>query len=735
MNTQKQRYKLWGSNFDAREGGLDEKLAKTDHLKDALLPLPIDRAEALRDLAPRLNPAFPKRSTRLEKLKAQVLETTSKHGPNNQGDENRSLGPTGVSFPAISLDELSSTGSEDSYQDEPQETELEQLLQDMKTCNDCLFDLASVLHCPTTDVSVEVEQQTEESSLASKFIRLTFKEPERGIDFGTYTKALWKIRHEDVSIVFKWLCYSVRPLQIIEMIHVFALRDVDSTNRKASHDLSQDLGSFFEICNPLLVVVSCKNDEDQPKKPKFSDTLELSNPFVKEFLMSDELRSGPLAQFHVEQLSANASIARTCLTCLLQSEETPSFTQKQTERSPLIEYAATSWAHHYEATIGFPEQDDLDKLAYKLVTTQALFQNWLKMYDPDSLDWDQENPLNQKNPWGQELYYMALLGVVGVVQMLLTSTTGADIDNSIGYHGNALQAASVSGSLPTIRLILRHGAHVNAQDKYGPSALYQASREGNTQAVKLLLKAGANVNARGGSYGTALHVVSENNDCETMHILLEFGIDVNAQPKDGTSALYQASRKGNTQAVKLLLEAGADVNARGGYHRTALNVAAWGGYADTVRILLDHGAMVDASDIDAGSASGTALRTTSKFGHHLTVPALEETRAAWNAQLGLEETALEVASRAGDEPVVRILLEHGLTQSDGRGVRTDKALEIAAGEGHESVVRVLLERVAVSDSTYALASGHALRSGHRSVVDLLHKHRPRQSTKRKAAGD
>ena len=59
-----------------------------------------------------------------------------------------------------------------------------------------------------------------------------------------------------------------------------------------------------------------------------------------------------------------------------------------------------------------------------------------------------------------------------------------------------------------MRLLLKHGADVTAQDKTHSTALHLAAFSGSSEAVRLLLEHGAGVNIQDESHKTPLHVAS-----------------------------------------------------------------------------------------------------------------------------------------------------------------------------------------------------------------------------------
>lgn len=139
IRTQFQRLRLWGGDFDAREGGLDERIVNCDRLKDVLLPVLGRMADALVEVARRLG-----RSNELEHVTSRVrLLNEEALGTKVQTDlDGEDTEPDRLQITSI-LDEITSSGSEVSTIDESRE--MDELVQDIKSSNDCLFELGSVL--------------------------------------------------------------------------------------------------------------------------------------------------------------------------------------------------------------------------------------------------------------------------------------------------------------------------------------------------------------------------------------------------------------------------------------------------------------------------------------------------------------------------------------------------------------------------------------------------------------
>ncbi|KAK1984510.1 hypothetical protein LZ30DRAFT_651621 [Colletotrichum cereale] len=206
---------------------------------------------------------------------------------------------------------------------------------------------------------------------------------------------------------------------------------------------------------------------------------------------------------------------------------------------------------------------------------------------------------------GVSLIYM--LAVLRLPNLIRALPEGTDINKQGGLYGNALQAASSSGLLEIVELLLGMGADVNAQGGEYGNALQAASQRGRLDIVKLFLEKGADVNAQGGEYGNALQAALCGEHLVIAKLLLDNGADFNAQGGKYGNALQAALFSGHLDIAELLLGNGVDVNAQGGYYGSALQVASIRGGPKMLELLLDNGADVNAQGGIYGNALEAAL--------------------------------------------------------------------------------------------------------------------------------
>jgi len=189
----------------------------------------------------------------------------------------------------------------------------------------------------------------------------------------------------------------------------------------------------------------------------------------------------------------------------------------------------------------------------------------------------------------EELFEAVKKGDIDRVRELLAK--GANVNtndrhkDSWIYDQTPLHVAAHEGHKYVARLLLEHGAVVNARDKHGFTPLYYAVGGGHIDIVSILLEHGADVNARDKSGNTPLHYVALLGKAVVAKLLLEFGADVNARDEEGWTPLHSAALRGNADVARLLLEHDADPSIRDKEGKTPLDVARQEGRDEVARVI------------------------------------------------------------------------------------------------------------------------------------------------------
>jgi ankyrin repeat protein len=288
-------------------------------------------------------------------------------------------------------------------------------------------------------------------------------------------------------------------------------------------------------------------------------------------------------------------------------------------------------------------------------------------------------------------------GDAAVIRVLLEA--GADPDSPTDEGQTALMAVARTGNVEAARLLLRHGAKVNARETWGgQTALMWAAAQSQPAMIRLLLSRGARVNERATVRDWQRRVTAEG------------------RPKDmargGLTPLLFAAREGCIDCIKVLLDKGADIDLPDPDGGTALILALLNYHWDAARFLVEAGADVNLWDIYGQTPLYLAVdMNTPPVGRRIELPSMDrntgedlvrlllERGANPNAQLKLRPryrnipndryrdpmivwgtTSLLRAAKAGDVPLLRLLLQHGALANlaNSQGVTP---LMAAAGDG------------------------------------------------------
>jgi len=110
------------------------------------------------------------------------------------------------------------------------------------------------------------------------------------------------------------------------------------------------------------------------------------------------------------------------------------------------------------------------------------------------------------------------------------------------------------GQPEVVKALLAAGAEVNAasRESMKVTPLASAAAAKQTDIARLLIQHGANLNARAASGHIPLHEASANGNVELVKLLIENGSDVNAKTDDGKTPLDFAIEYKRAEVVELL---------------------------------------------------------------------------------------------------------------------------------------------------------------------------------------
>ncbi len=194
---------------------------------------------------------------------------------------------------------------------------------------------------------------------------------------------------------------------------------------------------------------------------------------------------------------------------------------------------------------------------------------------------------------------------------------GADVN--VG-DPTPLVAALMRDHVPSIKVLLAHGADTEKPGQEGFRPLPLAIAEDKYEAAKALMDAGADVNTPSGDEELtplmvaagqtspaegAMFVPGSTRPTDIARGLLDRGADVNAQSKSGVTALMIAATHNNPPMIGMLIDAGADPTIKNKLGQTAADVAELNGNLEAQQAIKVLSAAKSASAPEGASGSSS----------------------------------------------------------------------------------------------------------------------------------
>lgn len=298
--------------------------------------------------------------------------------------------------------------------------------------------------------------------------------------------------------------------------------------------------------------------------------------------------------------------------------------------------------------------------------------------------------------FGYSLLYLAVVtGNMELVSSMLL--VGADPNDSQSSHDSPLIKAIELESpdrLEIVRLLIKHGANVNAPGVSAKSALHRAVARSCADIVELLLINGADINIHlDADQCTPLWCASLWEREDMVRLLLKHGADVNLKcATTGSTPLDMAIRKGNMAIISSLIDTGANPNLRGEARNPPLITAILSNpprVFEIVQLLLQHGATINAT----GEYWASPLHAAVEESPIELIEFLLKNGADVNHRSQMNGmTPLMIATDRKNTSIINLLLAYGsdphIQDNDGK-----TALDIAqtfSQETSEEIIQILL---------------------------------------------
>src|SRR5206468_2929148 len=255
-------------------------------------------------------------------------------------------------------------------------------------------------------------------------------------------------------------------------------------------------------------------------------------------------------------------------------------------------------------------------------------------------------------------------GAAAEVERLLKAGVSPNLVDPEGTP--ALMAAALFSTERVMQVLLEHGSDPNRAGASGTTALMWSVPD--LEKVRLLLEHGANVNARSETDRTPLLVAAGYpGTVDLLRLLLDKGAELRAEDRSGATALSLAVRSADVEVVRFLVERGLDPNQLS----AAARRVAFARYdLPTTDYLLSKG-LSPTPDILITAATWQPAAVVARW-----IQSGAEVNATNPAQYGRTPLLNAVTSEAAGVDTLKLLLERGANPSP-RTTEGESALDWA----------------------------------------------------------
>lgn len=304
------------------------------------------------------------------------------------------------------------------------------------------------------------------------------------------------------------------------------------------------------------------------------------------------------------------------------------------------------------------------------------------------------NSVNSKDL--SALMYALIYGDNAIVRLLVDS--GAAIDRNDANGATPLMIAAYVGNLDGASYLIDLGADVNATER-GTEAtpLHYAATRDRAEVAKLLLQHGAKLEARDRAGRTPLMNAVHSGNRRVAETLVKAGSDLRGADDRGWPILMLAVDSGSADTVKLLVDAGAEIDATNASKGTSVMVAAAQNKPEILELLAGAGANLDLRD----SAGWSALMLAAHYGYSAVVKLLTKQGANPDLQNSSGATAMMIAAGKGNAEIVDLLRNAGAdTQLHDKQGRTVLEYSIASLASKMMIKRDVAGCVKLSEAAW-----------------------------------